>query len=152
MNISDLEVVLLSGIESRAAFAFYEYLENLRSGEGGPELLRMILQFDGPDVLIRPFPNNSRPIDERWIEEKSGFRVNLAEKGRDFFSEYVTVEATDVETAAPLHTTQYSGNQEIVSRWQCIDYQENLNWLGFRKMYPGEQVGDRQPRCHTRNA
>ena len=57
----------LDGIESRAKFAFYEYCKNLCTGDGGPELLRASLQFDGSDVLIRPFPDYFRSRAERWI-------------------------------------------------------------------------------------
>ena len=65
----------LAGIESRVAFSFYEYCKHLCSGEGGPFLAHMSLQFDGADVLIRPFPGNFRTKAETWIEERTGFRV-----------------------------------------------------------------------------
>ena len=82
-------------------FAFYEYCKNLCSGDGGADLLHMSLQFDGADVLIRPFPDNFRSMDERWIEQNTGFQVNLVEKKHIFFADYVTREAVEVENAAP---------------------------------------------------
>ena len=70
----------LAGIESRATVAFYEYCKNLCSGEWDPYLAHMSLQFDGSDVLVRPFPGNFRAQAETWIEDRTGFRVGLVEK------------------------------------------------------------------------
>ena len=70
----------LAGIESRMTFAFYEYCKNLCSGEGELYLAHMGLQFDGADVLVRPFPDNFRSQAETWIQKRTGFRVNLVEK------------------------------------------------------------------------
>ena len=87
------------------------YCENLCSGDGGPDLLHMSLQFDGADVSILPFPDNSRPLAERWIAERDGFSVNLVEKKHTFSADYVTAEALEVENADPPHI--WIGTREI---------------------------------------
>ena len=122
-------------IESRATFAFYEYCKNLRTGDGCPELLHMILQFDGSDVSIRPFPDNFRSIDERWVEQSTGFRANLVEKRRNFSEEYVTMEEIEVEKngASPydsilgksgncifLAMYRLSGSPELAQVWEGV--------------------------------
>ena len=97
---SDLSY-FLDGVESRATFAFYEYCADLCIGDGGPEPLHMSLQFDGDDLSTRPFPDNFRSLSERRVEDRTGPRVNLVEKKRNFFAEYVASEAIDVANAAP---------------------------------------------------
>ena len=49
------------------------------------DLQHLSLQFEGGEILLMPFPENSKSSAEAAIKEKSGFGVNLAEKGRRFF-------------------------------------------------------------------
>ena len=81
------------------SFAFYECCKQLCNADGGPKLLHMSLQFDGADVSILPFPDNFRPLAEKWISSRTGFSVNLVEKKHTFFADYVVREALDVENA-----------------------------------------------------
>ena len=89
----------LAGIESRVTYSFYEYCKNLCSGEGARCLTHMSLQFDGADVAISPFPDNFRSQAETWIEERTGFRVDLVEKKHFFFAEYISMDAVEISNS-----------------------------------------------------
>ena len=90
----------LSSIEARVMYAFYDYCKkNYCCGEWGSELALLSLQFDGADVLLRPFRDDFGPRAEAWIEGETGFRVALAEKTHRFFGDYVARDAFDVEEA-----------------------------------------------------
>ena len=95
----------------------------------------MILQFDGSDVSIRPFRDDFRPRDAKWVEDGSRFRVNFREAKTTSSRSTLPGESIDSENAAPPRKTQYSGNQEIVSCRGCIDYKESTNWIKFRMRY-----------------
>ena len=117
----------LAGIESRVIYSFYEYCKNLCSFDGGPYLTHMSLQFDGADVMIRPFPDNFRPQAETWIEERTGFRVDLVEKKHFFFAEYITREAVEISNLPlPPRTSSLRkpGNCILLALYRLVGNQE----------------------------
>ena len=92
----------LAGIESRATYAFRQFCKNRRSGKWGSFLSHMIQQFDGADLMIRPFPGDFRSSAGRRIEDKTGFRANLAGRNHNFFAGNVVREAVEVDNSPPL--------------------------------------------------
>ena len=73
------------------------------------------LQFDGADVLIRHFPEDSRSQAEAWIEKETGFRVELVEKSHYFPEDYVMRDAVDVG-----HAPCPGRNSSLAEKGNCI--------------------------------
>ena len=87
----------LAGIEARIPEALVEHCEFLCRGGSGRVLDHISLQFGGAEIAIRSFHMGFKKSAENFIDEKTGFKVNLVEKTHKFLLDLVICDAESIE-------------------------------------------------------
>ena len=124
----------LAGVESRVLEALVEHCESLCTGGSGRVLDHISLQFDGAEISMRPFPMDFKCSAEKFISEKTGFKVNLVEKTHKFLLDLVSCDAESIgriqvpDARSPLYE---QGNSVLLAMYilegdidMCSTYEE----------------------------
>ena len=94
------------------------------SAEGNTcNMMHLSLQFGGAEILLNPYPADSKASAEAAIMDKSGFEVNLGEKHRKFSLQYVVLAPISVERrdSPPIDSILYeSGNCILLSIFMTV--------------------------------
>ena len=73
-------------MEARALNALAESFVSLCGSGGSSVLDHLSLQFDGADILMKPFPSGFKASAESAIKERTGYKINLVGKMQSFSS------------------------------------------------------------------
>ena len=114
---------LIAGVEARVLGALADHCNYLcRSGQDCA-LDHISLQFDGADILMRPFPPNFKTGAEEAIKTRTGYEVNIVEKRHEFFIDAIIDKAAEVEryTHPPQTSVLYDqGNCIILAIYRHV--------------------------------
>ena len=105
----------LAGVEARVLEALVEHCVHICSNGAGRVMDHISLQFDGAEVVMRPFPADFKSSSEIYIAKKTGFTVNLVEKSHKFTLERVISEAIAIERIA-----RPDARSPLFERGNCI--------------------------------
>ena len=114
---------LIAGVEARVLGALAGHCNYLCRGGQDYALDHISLQFDGADILMRPFPPNFKTGAEEAIKARTGYDVTLVEKHHEFFTDAVINKAAEVERYAhpPQSSVLYDqGNCIILAIYRHV--------------------------------
>ena len=113
----------LAGIEPVVLSSLAEHCRALCAEWNTRNLLHLSLQFDGAEILLNPYPVDSKSSPGAAIRDKSGFEVNLVEKHRKFPLHYVVLAPISAvrRDSPPIDSILYeSGHCVLLSIFRLV--------------------------------